>query len=247
MLTPIVPAMSPASPLPPAGVALLLCWRSLIRQPALSALGPRWPPCRRLASNLAAGVINGKLYVVGGSNSTGALATLEAFTPAAGVANQPPVAEADFIPVDVEEDEGLFTIVAAANDPDDNLESVVAVIELPSLDGLDIELKVKDEIKIEFDLEEGKVEIKGPDPEALLTEILENGGFLVEDGQIIKAEASNESKYELKFKDDILKIEAPEVTLVVTATDTEGASDTATASLVYTPGDDDDDDDDDDE
>ena len=152
--------------------------------------------------------------------------------------NQPPVAEADFIPIDVEEDEGLFEIVATATDPDDNLESVVAVIVLPALNGLDIELKVKDKIKIEFDLEEGKVEIKGPDPEALLAEITEFGGFLVENGQIIKVEVSDDSEYELKFKEDgTLKIEAPEVTLLVTAADTEGESDTDTASLVFTPED----------
>ena len=148
--------------------------------------------------------------------------------------NQPPIAEAGFSPIDVEEDEGLFEIVATATDPDDNLEFVVAVIELPSLDGLEIELEVEDDIKIEFDLGEGKVEIKGPNPEALLAEIQQYDGLLVNDGDFIQIEIGDDpAKYELKFEDGVLNIEANQVTLRVTATDTEGATDTATASPVF--------------
>jgi hypothetical protein len=156
------------------------------------------------------------------------------------VANQPPVAEADFTPVDVEEDEGLFEVVATATDPDDNLDTVTAIIELPSIDGLDTKLKEKNKVKVEIDLDEGKVKIEGPDPDALLAEILQYGGFLVEDGDLVKAEPKEHLKYELKLKKGVLKIEAPEITLRVTATDTEGLTDTATASPVFTPENDDD-------
>lgn len=164
-------------------------------------------------------------YSTGSTGSTG------------GYINEPPVAEADFIPDDAEDDEssedekGLFEIVATATDPNDNLESVVAVIELPGLDDLDIKLKVKDKIMIQIDLEKGKAEIMGPDPETLLAEILEYGGFLVENGQHIKAKLKDDLKYKLKLKDDgTLDIKAPEVILTVTATDSEGASDTVSAS-----------------
>ena len=116
--------------------------------------------------------------------------------------NRPPVAEAGFIPIDVEEDE----------------------------------------IEIEFDLEEGEVEIKGPGPDGLLAEIEEYGGLLVSDGQYIRVELSDDLEYELKFDDSILEVEAPEVTLRVIATDTEGESDTATASPVFAQEGDDDDD-----
>lgn len=151
--------------------------------------------------------------------------------------NQPPIAEADFIPIVVEEeDEGHYEIVATATDPDGNLDTVIAVIELPGLEGFDIELKDKKQITIKFNLKNGKIKIDGPDPEALLAEIMEYGGLLVENGQIIRVQASYESKYELKFgKDGTLKIKAPEVTLLVTATDTQGATDTDTANLVSTP------------
>ena len=167
-----------------------------------------------------------------------------AITPLA--TNEPPVAEADLIPIDVEEDEGLFEIVATATDPDDNLDTVTAVIVLPSIDGLDIELKQKNKIQIEVDLEEREAEIKGSDPDALLAEILQFGGLLVEDGDLVKIEINDDLEYELKFKKGILKIEAPEVTLRVTGTDTEGLSDTATANPLFEPDGDDDDDDDDD-
>jgi len=149
--------------------------------------------------------------------------------------HHPPVAEADFIPLDMKKkDKGLFEIIARATDPDDNLVPVVAVIELPSLDGR-ITLEVDEEMVIKFEPEKGKVLIKGPNPAALLAEIQEHGGFLVEDGQKIYVKITGHSKYKLMFEDDILHVEAPEVTLRVTATDTECLSHTATASPPFEP------------
>jgi len=41
----------------------------------------------------------------------------------------------------------------------------------PSTGGLDIKLKAEDQVEIEFDLE-----IKGPDPQAILDQIQQSGG-----------------------------------------------------------------------
>ena len=82
-----------------------------------------------------------------------------------GTLNQPPEAFAAFEPIDVDDDEGTFRVVADGTDPDGNLKSVVAVIKTPSIDGLDVELNVDDEVKVKFDPEEGEVKISGPDPQ----------------------------------------------------------------------------------
>ena len=79
--------------------------------------------------------------------------------------NEPPVAAAGFVPIEVEEDEeGIFEIVATATDPNNNLDTVVAVIETPDPDGLDLQLEVHDRVKVEFDFDDSSLLIKGPIP-----------------------------------------------------------------------------------
>ena len=161
--------------------------------------------------------------------------------------NEAPVATAGFEPIKVEDDEGKFLIVATATDPDDNLDNIVAVIEMPAIDGLETVLKVKSRVKIKFDYEKGKVKIEGPDPEAILSQLQLYGGLLVDDGLVVKIELDGDSdEAEYKFqKDGTLKIKAHQVSLRVTATDADGESSTAAASPEFSTYDDDDDDDDD--
>ena len=155
-----------------------------------------------------------------------------------GTSNQPPEAFAALEPIDVDEDEGTFRVVASGTDLDGNLESVVAVIKTPSIEGLDVELDVDDEVKIKFDLEEGEVKISGPDPQALLEQILELGGIAVPNGQIVEIESQDDAEEaEYEFGDGVLEIEASEVTLCVIATDTAGETDTALAQPVFEPSD----------
>ncbi len=134
----------------------------------------------------------------------------------------PPTLSAQWVPLQVEEDEGKFILQFGATDVCDPAPQVTGIVETPNLDGLDIELKTKSKVEIEFDLEEGKVKIKGPDPEALLAQLQEFGGFLVDSGQLVKIELeeANEGELEFKFeKDGTLKIEAPSATLKVTGKD----------------------------
>ena len=137
--------------------------------------------------------------------------------------------------------------MANGTDLDGNLESVVAVIKTPSIEGLDVKLKVDDEVKVKFNLKKGNVKISGPDPQALLDQLQELGSIVVSNGQIVEIDSEDdgeEAYYE--FDDGVLKIEASEVVLCVIATDTAGETDVAVAEPVFQSNDDDDDDDDDD-
>jgi len=95
-----------------------------------------------------------------------------------------------------------------------------------------------------------RVVFSAEDAENNITSLLvELNGIPVENGQVVDLELDEE--FESEFDDGILEIEAPSFTLTVTATDSEGASDTATSSAEFSDlvecddGDDDEDDDDD--
>ena len=89
---------------------------------------------------------------------------------------------------DCEDDEGRFRIEFSCSDACDETPEVTGVIETPSLGGLDIELKTSDKVEVKFDLEDGEVKIQGPDPEALLAQLQQYGGLVVNSGQEVKAE-----------------------------------------------------------
>jgi len=77
-----------------------------------------------------------------------------------------------------------------------------------------------------------RVVFSAEDAENNITSLLvELNGIPVENGQVVELELDEESESE--FDDGILEIEAPSFTLTVTATDSEGASDTATSSAEF--------------
>ena len=118
----------------------------------------------------------------------------------------PPTVTASLIPIEVEENEGLFKVEFSATDdckakPDP---AVIAVIEAPILEDSEFEIKCL-------------------------------GGIPVENGQIIHVEVVEDSEYEYKYVDGVLKIEAPEITLKVTAIDVQGNIATAYANPTFAP------------
>lgn len=158
--------------------------------------------------------------------------------------NSEPMISNEFLPIDVEEDEGLFKINFSITDNyDPNLE-ITGVILLPVLDDPEIEFKVKNKVKIENDLEENEVEIKAPNPEELWEEIQEFGGIIIENGREVYIEPDDDpDEIELKFtKSGLLKIEEYLPTLQVTAEDFLGNSNVITVEPVFEEDDDDDDD-----
>jgi len=135
------------------------------------------------------------------------------------------------VPLDVEEDEGEFLLEFSANDACDPAPQVTGVVKTPALDGLEIDLKTDEQVKVEFDLGDGEVEIKGLDPEALLAQLQQFGGLMVDSGQLVKVELDKDDAQEFKFGEDgILKIEAPHPTLMVTSEDASGNTVTAQVS-----------------
>jgi hypothetical protein len=115
----------------------------------------------------------------------------------------PPEVSAEFIPIEVEEEEGLFEIKYSADDNCDPDPDTAGVILTPQLTEPEVKFHVEEEIiRLEYDLEENEVEVKGPDPEALWQEIQELGGLRVEDGQHIYIEPEEVSgKVEIKYED----------------------------------------------
>ena len=147
-----------------------------------------------------------------------------------------PEVSAEFIPIDVEEDEGLFEISYSATDICDPDPDTTGIILTPQLIDPEVEFHVEEEIKLEYDLEGNVVEVKGPDPEALWQEIQELGGLRVEDGLQVYIEPEEEpEEVEIKYEDGILKIEKYLPTLKVTSQDDSGNIVIATATPVFMP------------
>ena len=163
------------------------------------------------------------------------------------VDNTAPTVTAAFEPNDkIKKDSGLYTAVFACSDNCDPSPSLKGVIRTPSLDGLEVKLKVKSRVEVKFNLKKGKVTISGPDPQAILDQINENGGLLIDSGQLIKAKVKDKygSKPSFKFKKDgTLDVKGSSLEFVVTCEDSSGNVGTASAEPVFAPDDDDDDDD----
>ena len=134
----------------------------------------------------------------------------------------PPVITAQWVPLEDKKEE--FRVEFNAVDICAPNPQVIGVIETPSLDGLEFELKQDDAIKIKFDLKKQKVEIQGPDPNALLNQLRTYGGIVIQNGQQVEVDIKDEDKkqkYELE-KDGWLKIKAATAILKVMAEDASG-------------------------
>ena len=161
------------------------------------------------------------------TNETTGATTSTTRSSSSTVANRPPVARAILYPIETEDDGGTFKVISSGSDRDRNLDTVVAVILAPYHNRIDVRTEVKKRLKVQF--ERRVVRIEAPDPQAVLDDITEFGGIVVSNGQRVRIridEDSDESVYRYR-SDGTLVVESPRVTLRVTATDTEGASDSA--------------------
>ena len=160
-----------------------------------------------------------------------------------------PEAAAAMVPVgELEDDEGRFRVEFSCSDGCDDDPQPTGVIAIPSLVGLDIKLKTKSKIKVAFDLEDGKVKIEGPDPQAILDQINNLGGLVVNKGQLVNVELDDDDAEEITFKFNkkgILTIEGSLAELMVACTDSSGNVGTASATSELLAGDDEEDDEDD--
>jgi hypothetical protein len=151
--------------------------------------------------------------------------------------NRPPLVEAGFTSGSVRESIARFTVVATATDLNGDLLEVVAVIRTPPLHAdQKVVLKVKKKSEVTF--KQDKVEITGPDPQALLDQIQQHGGILVQDGQTIEVKLTNASEYKVELQEEGLLFEVQDLVLEVVAVDAAGVSARASASPVFASGND---------
>ena len=124
---------------------------------------------------------------------------------------------------------------------------MTGVVQTPRIDGLKVKLKTKSRVKVKFDLKKGKVEIRGPNPQALLAQLQQLGGLVVDSGQLVrvdlkKAKKGKQKKQEFKFdKGGKLRIKAPSAILKVTGEDDSGNTAAVQVSPQFAPKDKDDD------
>lgn len=143
----------------------------------------------------------------------------------------PPTLSAQWIPLDVEDAEGEFRLDFTVADICDPAVTVRGIIKTPSIDGLEVDLEIAPTIKIEFDFEENKLGVKGPDPAGVFAQLQNLGGLIVESGQIVQVETEEDNnEFEMKFEEKgILKIEVPSPALKVTGYDRSGNTTTIEA------------------
>jgi hypothetical protein len=153
--------------------------------------------------------------------------------PVEGAAPSPPQAQAALVPLTCANNGGEFQVVATADDPNGNLQAVVALIRLPWRQGEQrVQLKVGPQTQIK--LTPNKLEIKAPDPERLLAQLQRDGGILVENGQVVMARRKAAAQQEFKLEDGVWQIAAPALELQVSAADADGLTRTATATANLT-------------
>ncbi|MEE8490147.1 MAG: HYR domain-containing protein, partial [Acidimicrobiia bacterium] len=162
-----------------------------------------------------------------------------------------PALSAQWVPLNVkkhrdndkDEDKGEFRLEFSAADACDTALQVTGVVQTPPIVGLKVKLKTRSRVKVKFDLKKGKVEIRGPNPKALLAQIEESGGLVVHSGQLVKvdlkqAKKGKQKKQEFKFeKGGKLKIKTPSAILMVIGEDASGNTAAVQVSPQFAPKD----------
>lgn len=145
--------------------------------------------------------------------------------------NQPPQVQAALVPVDVDDDReaGIFEIQITASDPESNPPSVVTILKLP-LEERERKPKLKEARKLEIKVTGKEIEIKAPDPQAILDQLTAYGGVVVEAGQQIDLRVKKKGDVKIQWTDERWRLEAPTIQLEVIATDATGASSSAQVS-----------------
>lgn len=146
-------------------------------------------------------------------------------------ANQPPQVQAALVPVDVDEDReaGLFQLQVTAADPEGSQLQVVTILQLP-LGDRERKPKLKEARKIEIKVTGKEIEIKAPDPQAILDQLTAYGGIVVEAGQQIDLRVKKKGDIKVQWEDERWRLDAPAIQIAVIATDEAGLNSSAQVS-----------------
>ncbi|MFX0051008.1 MAG: right-handed parallel beta-helix repeat-containing protein, partial [Candidatus Hermodarchaeota archaeon] len=151
----------------------------------------------------------------------GEVTSLSIFSVMVSIDTEPPEIIGGFIPLDIDDDGGLFEIFFSATDNFDPSPSVYAVLLLPQIDNPEIKFEVKKKIEIKFDLEAKKIKISAPNPEQLWVELQTWGGLKVSSKQLIEIDLDEDDNEKVKFEKDnsLIEVEGYIPTLKVVAED----------------------------
>lgn len=140
-------------------------------------------------------------------------------------ANQPPQVQAALVPVDVDDDReaGLFQLQVTATDPEGSQLQVVTILQLP-LGDRERKPKLKEARKVEIKVTGKELEIKAPDPQALLDQMTTYGGIIVDAGQPIDLRAKKKGDIKLQATDAGWRLDAPAIAMTIIAIDDGGLS-----------------------
>ncbi len=140
------------------------------------------------------------------------------------VLNQPPQIIAALVPVDeINAKGGRFRIAVEATDPENDLQQVIIVLKLPAAERQQTP-RLQENRRTEITFTPNRLEIKAPDPQALLDQITTYGGILVENGQEIELRVRDRAQGVVAWREDGWRLEARSLELAVGATDGAGLS-----------------------
>lgn len=141
--------------------------------------------------------------------------------------NQPPVVQAALVPLDIDDDReaGIFQIQVTATDPENALQDTLIILKLPPSDQ-ERKIKQKEGRKTEIQFTNKQLEIKAPDPQALLDQINAYGGIIVQNGEQIDLRFKKKGEGELRVEDNGWRLEGRTIELQVIAVDSAGLTST---------------------
>ena len=144
--------------------------------------------------------------------------------PPTAVPNQPPQIVAALVPVDeIDAKGGRFRIMVEATDPEGDLQGMIIVLKLPA-SAQAREARLRENRKTEITFTPNRIEIRAPNPQALLDQINAYGGILVENGQEIELKVRDRDESRLTWREDRWRIEAPILEVAIGASDGAGLS-----------------------
>lgn len=164
-------------------------------------------------------------------NQSQCTATVEVFDVTA------PAVFAELIYVSGNANSASFEVDVAVDDICDIDPVLVSVMEIPEVGSMSVSYKTKNKKKIQISFEDHTVKVEAPNPEAFWNEIIGQGGIAVNDGQLVKLNRDEAQVYLYHFDgDELSKIIGPSFSLLATATDASGNTNSATDTPDF-PGD----------
>ena len=152
----------------------------------------------------------------------------------------PPTITASLDTMDVKGNKVNYRISYSAQDVCDDSPMITGVIELPELNDPNMDYKQKNKKYIKINLNKNKVKVEANNPEDFWTQVENDHGISVENGQVIEMKFQKQSnKYKYRFDDDMLeKVKGHQISLFCHAVDFSGNENTVRITITYNNEDD---------